>query len=239
MYLAWSMYRWLADSADADLYGPALVAQEAQNYVNSSTADFVPLAACAPGAGSACLGAGGHSVDGLTVFRSHFTPTGVTTGCSALDNGTVQDTVEPSGETFSGIAGGNTLGGGTECGGDVGGLIYGPFGISSPSVTYATWKAGTETHGKGWELTYKNGDHFSQPADAFGANLTIICTDSTGVQTVTNTTVGFFTSSTAIYVAAPNPDTNLNIACKVIDNNITHAAATSTQDGSTYHSKHQ
>ena len=218
MYKAWSIYRWVAQST-TDPYGPSLVAQEAQNYVNSDVADFVPFSACAPGTGSACLP--GAPTDGLAVYRSHFKAAGTTEICPTVTN---PDNGAATGANA--VDGGNTLGGGPECGGDVGGLIEGPFGTNSPSVTYATWKAGTKTVNKGWALTWKNGDKFNSATDAAGQPITITCTDASGKQSVTNTTVGFFTSATSIYAAVPNPDTNLLIACKVVDANISHAAAT-------------
>lgn len=221
VYKAWSMYRWVALST-GDPYGPSLVSQEAQNYVDGDVADFVPFSACAPGTGSSCLP--GAPTDGLAVYRSHFSPTGVTYLCTG-------DPTKPYNGAATGANGedgGNALGV-NECGGDVGGLINGgtqaAFGTNSPSVTYATWKAGTETKGKGWGLTYKNGDHFSATADAAGNPITITCTDSSGAQRVTQTTVGFFTSTTAIYALAPNPDTDLSIACRVVGENIAHGAA--------------
>lgn len=222
LYKAWSIYRWVAP-VTSDPYGPSLVAQEAQNYVDGDVADFVPFSACAPGAGSSCLP--GSPTDGLSVYRSHFTPAGVSEVCPTAthpDNGAASGA--------NGKDGGNSLGGGPECGGDVGGLINGgtqaAFGTNSPSVTYATWKAGTETKGKGWSLAHKNGDLFNSVTDAAGSPITIICTDASGKQTVTDTTVGFFTSTTTIYALTPNPDTNLLIACRVTGANTTHAAAT-------------
>jgi len=224
-YLAWSMYRWISSGSNTDPYGPALVSQEAQNYVSGSDADFVPLSACAPGTGSTCLST--SPTDGLSVFRSHFTPSGVTTGCSSLSNGSV---------TTAAANGANTLGGGTECGGDVGGLIYGPWGINSPQVSWVTWTT-THTANKGYKLTHKSGDAFTSSQPANGSSVTLTCTDSTGVQNIVNTTV--VNSSGTIYAAVTNPDTTTGIACKLVGPSITHNAATSTQDGSSYHSKHQ
>jgi hypothetical protein len=230
LYKAWSIYRWVALST-SDPFGPSLVSQEAQNYVDGDVADFVPLSACAPGAGNSCLP--GSPTDGLAVYRSHFSPSGVTYLCPG--------TTKPFNGTATGANGkdgGNTLGVG-ECGGDVGGLINGgtqaAFGTNSPSVTYVTWKAGTKTTNKGWALAYKNGDHFNATTDAAGSPITIICTDGNGKQTVTQTTVGFFTSATSIYASVPNPDTNLNIICQVIDANLSHGAAS----GAGVLSKHQ
>jgi hypothetical protein len=220
LYKAWTLYRWIAQSS-TDPYGPSLVAQEAQNYVNEDVADFIPFAACPPGQGNTCS----TPTDGLSVYRSHFKPAAVTEKCP-----TTADPSNGSATTANTNDGGNTLGGGPECGGDVGGLIGGgtqtAFGISSPSAAYVTWKAGTETKGKGWAVTYKNGDKFSASADAAGTAITLICTDADGSQSITQTTIGAYSSATAIYAAVPNPDTNLTIACQLISGNITHGTAT-------------
>lgn len=227
-YKAWSLYRWLVLSSDTDPSGPLKVAQEAQNYVDGAIADFVPFLACAPGTYPCTTG----STDGLSVFRSHFTPTGVslTSDCT-LSNGSINP---PTGA--NGFDGGNGLGGGTECGGDVGGLVYGPFGTDTPSETYVTWTT-THTTGKGYKLTYKNGDKPTATQPPNGSSVTLICTDSTGVQNVVNTTVT--NSAGTLYAAVTNPDTTTTIGCELINASFTHGAASATQDGSTYHSKHQ
>jgi hypothetical protein len=217
LYKAWTIYRWVTTST-SDPYGPSLVSQEAQNYVDGQIADFIPFAACAPGTGSACLS--GTPTDGLAVYRSHFKPTGVTEVCPSTspNNG--------SASNANNTDGGNSLGGGDECAGDVGGLINGgtqaAFGTNSPTVTYATWKDGTATKNKGWEVTWKNGDHFDPTADAVGQPVTLVCTNNAGVQTVTNTTVEYYLSTLDIYVSVPNPGPTDTIACRVQGGNITH-----------------
>ena len=224
LYKAWSLYRWIA-VPNTDPSGPAKVAQEAQNYVDGAIADFIPFQACTPGTYPCTTGL----TDGLSLFRSHFTPTGVVlTGSCTLSNGSVT----PS----NGFDTGNDLGGGTECGGDVGGLVYGPFGTTTPSESYVTWTT-THTVNKGYKLTWKNGDKFTTSQPANGSSVTLICTDSTGVQNVVNTTV--VNSAGSIYAAVANPDTTTTIGCELIAGSFTHGSASSTQDGSTYHSKHQ
>ena len=224
-YLAWAVQRWIAN-ASSDPYGPSRLAQEAQNYVNQDITDFVPFSACPVGQLTCTT-----PTDGLNVFRSHFTPSGVTTGCT-LSNGTVT--------TANAFNGGNTLGGGGECGGDVGGLMYGPFGTDTPQLTWVTWSNSLTTH-KGYKLTYKNGDKFTASNPATGSAITLTCTYSTGAQTITNTTVGDNTggASPSVYASVPNPDTSATIACRLVGAPFTHAAATSTQDGTAYDSKHQ
>jgi hypothetical protein len=236
MYKAWSIYRWIA-IPNTDPYGPALVSQEAQNYVDSDVADFVPFAACAPGTGTACLS--GTPTDGLSVFRSHFSPTSVTYTCNTAtkpSNG-APNTNQNSTDN------GNTLGGGSECGGDVGGLIYGPFGTTSPSVSYVTW-ASAHTANKGYKITYKNGDLLTAGGLAVGNNVSLNCTNNAGVETITNTTVGFNGgTATTVYLSTGNPGT-ITIACKLTDGNITHGAAAAAthgtgQDATAFHSKHE
>ncbi len=226
LYKAWSAYRWIT-IANSDPYGPSELAQEAQNYADGDVADFIPFAACAPGTGNSCLTTTGPT-DSLAVFRSHFTDTGVKEGC-ALSNGSVTDA--------NLLDGGNTLGGGTECGGDVGGLVFGPFGTTSPLVSYVTWKS-TVTKNKGYELTYKNGDKFTAGEPATGSNVALTCVDANGTQHVVETTVELNSAGT-VYVSEPNPDTNTSIACQLLDGNIAHAPASSTENGNSYEKKHQ
>jgi len=213
-YKAWSIYRWIA-VPNSDTYGPAAVAQEAQNYVDQDIADFVPFSACAPGQLSCAT-----PTDGLAVFRSHFTPKGVSlTGVCTLSNGSVT--------TANSSDGGNTLGGGTECGGDVGGLVYGPFGTTGPAVGYVLWTA-TLTAGKGYKVTWKQGDKFVTTWSP-GSDITLA---GQVVQLETNST------ATTLYVNAPNPG-SATIAVSFAGPAITHGAASATQDGTPYHNKHQ
>jgi hypothetical protein len=76
---------------------------KAQDEVDTKLADFVPFATTTAGD------------PGLTVYREHFLLAGVK--------------VTPS----NGAVSGDTLGGGTEAGGDVGGLIQGPFSSAPPT----------------------------------------------------------------------------------------------------------
>jgi hypothetical protein len=226
MYKAWSIYRWLA-IPNNDPYGPSALAQQAQNYVDQQVADFVPFSACAAGETSC-----NTPTDGLGVFRSHFTPAGVTLDCgfgTTLSNGSVS--------TSNAFDDANTLGGGIECGGDVGGLVYGPFGTNSPSVSYVTIGT-TVMHGKGYKVTYKNGDAISGLTD--GTLVSVTCTNASGDEATTATSVEDNVSGT-VYLSSSTPITGNNgtIACMLIDPNITHNPATSAQDGSSYHSKHQ
>lgn len=104
-YKAWSMYRWIVDSStSSDSLGPQALAQAAQNLVDSTVADFVPFATST-------------NSDGLAVYRSHFTQSGVSCAVGSGCNG--------SASTPNKLDGGNSLGGGTEAGGDVGGLVIG------------------------------------------------------------------------------------------------------------------
>jgi hypothetical protein len=149
-YKAWSLYRWIVYTGSSDAYGPEAVAQDAQNRVDSDVADFVPFVAC-PLGDPTC--ASSSPTDGLSVYRSHFTQSGIT--CAALGpcNGAAT--------AGNGFNGGNSLGGFTEGGGDEGGLIEGPFGITTPAAHgYVTWAA-TITTGKGYKVTWKQGDHFA------------------------------------------------------------------------------
>jgi hypothetical protein len=136
-YKAWSVYRWLTPSGDVDPYGPAAVAQSAQDLVDSSVADFVPFATST-------------NSDGLEVYHSHFTQS-ATTG----NNGPAT--------TPNTLDGGNTLGGvGTapqiEAGGDEGGVILGyDFGTVNTA-------AGTGTNAGKCHVSWHSGRKFGFPA---------------------------------------------------------------------------
>ncbi len=216
LYKAWSIYRWVT-TATSDPYGPSLVSQEAQNYVDGDVADFVPFSACAPGTGSSCLPA--NPTDGLAVYRSHFKPTGVTEVCTPdPDNGAA------SGANL--LDGGNSLGGGPECGGDVGGLINGgtqaAFGTNSPTVMQITWKSTLTAH-KGYQITHKNGDAFTNLS--IGEAVAVTCTGSSGAQATTVTTVEDIVGAD-FYLTAANPTTPNTFVCRLVAGNSSHTAAT-------------
>jgi hypothetical protein len=126
-YKAWSIYRWVVYTSElgADPLGPDKLAQAAQDAVDTSIADFVPFHTSS---GS----------DGLEVYRSHFTQTLVANNGSAT--------------AANSLDGGNAMGGGTEQGGDMGGAIVGPNGVSKTST-------GT-VNTNGLTVTYVSGDHF-------------------------------------------------------------------------------
>jgi hypothetical protein len=69
-YGAWSIIRAVTDSTGVNLTNTQALVTAAQNEVNSTTADFVPFV-CTGGA-PLC-----NNEPGLSVFHSHFTPTGV------------------------------------------------------------------------------------------------------------------------------------------------------------------
>jgi len=157
-YKAWSIYRWVT-VPNSDTYGPAAVAQLAQDYVDSDIADFVPFSAC-PTNDPSCSGS--SPTDGLSVYHSHFTQSGITG-----TNGSVT-----TANTFNG---GNTLGGGTEKGGDEGGLIEGPFGITAPYAGYVEWHNATETHDDATvaEVQWKQGAKFAAGAGWVGCTINL------------------------------------------------------------------
>jgi hypothetical protein len=171
-YKVWSIYRWLVPVPDSDPYGPTALAQSAEDNVDSTVADFVPFATSS---GS----------DGLAIYRSHYTQSGVTCTGSDTCNGTAT--------AANTLDGGNTLGLGDN-GGDMGGLIVGPFGISqAPGVVstngYVTTSA-TCTKKKGYKVTFKSGFNFV--ASSAWENQTIVIggvsyTTSPGVLPTTTT----------------------------------------------------
>ncbi|HKM49304.1 MAG TPA: hypothetical protein VJX69_17065 [Terriglobales bacterium] len=170
-YKAWSLYRWVVEDANdgGDIYGPAHLAAATEAAVDTAVADYVPF--CTTG-------------DSLSVYRSHFKDT-VLPAEAAGNNGAASCS--------------STLGGDTEAGGDVGGLVEGPFDITVPTTNgYATW-ATTLTTGKGYKVTWKQGTHFTAGASWEGSTLTIGGTSQT-IASVALTT-------TTLYVGNPNPNT--------------------------------
>jgi len=128
-YKLWSEYRVITDANG--LTNAKTLVNEAQNIVDTTLPDFVPF--------SPQDYSGGTTEPGLDVYRSHFTPFGVTlpsTNCGTTATHGVNDGPIPVGAN-QGTLVSLTLGGdgtqsgvsGTvyECGGDVGGAIQGPF----------------------------------------------------------------------------------------------------------------
>jgi hypothetical protein len=195
-YKAWSVYRWLIANSNigSDPYGFDVVAQTAQDYVDSQVADFVPFLSCPSGdTNPVCTGS---NLDGLDVYRSHFTQSG-----KAGNNG--------SATAVNSFDGGNTLGGGTEAGGDVGGLIEGPFGTTVSTRTGTVTTVATLTKNKGYKVTWKTGINFT--GIAAGDSITINGTANT-VETLDSSTIVYVTNnpgtnSTAVPYSAPVPYT--------------------------------
>jgi hypothetical protein len=134
-YKAWSLYRWLTPTdlaGETDAFGPAHVAQSSQDLVATSVDDFVPF-----------LTSSGN--DGLDVYRSHFTQSGIT--CAAATNPGCNGVLSTS-------SGGSTLGGGTEAGGDEGGAI-----IGWDYATVTTSK-GTGSNSSYCKVQWTKGRHF-------------------------------------------------------------------------------
>jgi hypothetical protein len=187
-YKAWSFYRWLVYNSEigADPYGPDVLAQSAQDNVDTESADFVPFYTST---GS----------DGLDVYRSHFTQSGV-----AGNNGSA--TAANSGD------GGNTLGGGAESGGDVGGAIEGPFGITIPTTNGTATTSSTLTKNKGYKVTWKTGTKFTAGTGWEGGSITINGASYTIANVALTTTTLYVTTNpgdntTAVAFAADFPYT--------------------------------
>jgi hypothetical protein len=187
-YKAWSFLRYLVPNSliGADPYGPDVLAQSAQDNVDTSVADFVPFRTST---GS----------DGLDVYRSHFTQSAV-----AGNNG---DATAPNSED-----GGNTLGGSTEAGGDVGGAIEGPFGITVPTTNGTATTSSTDTKNKGYKVTWKTGTKFTAGTSWEGGSITINGTAYTIANVAVTTTILYVTTNpgantTAVPFAADFPYT--------------------------------
>ncbi len=154
-YKAWSFLRYLVPNSliGVDPYGPDVLAQSAQDIVDTTVSDFVPFYTS-------------DGSDGLDVYRSHFTQSGV-----AGNNGAAT--------AANSLDGGNTLGGSSEAGGDVGGAIQGPFGVTVPNSTGTVTTSGTLTKNKGYKVTWKSGIQFTAGTSWEGGSITINGTDYT------------------------------------------------------------
>jgi hypothetical protein len=183
-YKIWSIYRWDVPSPDPDPLGPTALAQATEDNINNANAvaDFVPF----------------HTTDGsdgLDVYRSHRTITG--TGVTG-SNGTA------TAETPNG----NTLGVG-EKGGDVGGLIEGPFG-ASPTTGYIDTVAVPCVSKKGYALHHEAGDSFKVGTSWDGQTITVAGVDYTVSPGVAQTAAILYVggSSTSTTCSGPVPPAN-------------------------------
>jgi hypothetical protein len=174
-YKAWALERYLVPTAliGTDPYGPDVLAQSEQDKIDTTVSDFVPF-----------YTTGG--TDGLSVYRSHFTSSGV-----AGNNGAATAANE--------FNGGNTLGGADEAGGDVGGAIQGPFGITLPTTTGTVTTSSTDTKNKGYKVTWKSGAKFTAGSGWEGGSITI----NGSSYTIANVAL----TTTALYVTT-NPGAN-------------------------------
>lgn len=174
-YKAWSFERYLVPNTllGSDPYGPDVLAQSEQDNVDNTVTDFVPF-----------YTSGG--TDGLSVYRSHFTQSGV-----APNNGVATAANSENN--------GNTLGGTTETGGDVGGAIEGPFGITVPDTTGTVTTSSTDTKNKGYAVTWKTGSKFTAGTAWEGGSITI----DGASYTIANVAL----TATKLYVTT-NPGTN-------------------------------
>ncbi|MGA7401086.1 MAG: hypothetical protein WCC99_18940 [Candidatus Sulfotelmatobacter sp.] len=184
-YKIWSIYRWDVPSPDTDPYGPTALAQATEDNINNANAvaDFVPFSTS-------------DGSDGLSVYRSHRTIAG--TGITDSNGTATTETVN-----------GNTLGVG-EKGGDVGGLIEGPFGTPYTTGYIDTSTTVPCTPKKGYALHHEAGDDFVAGKTWDGLTITVggvAYTVSTGVaQTATLLYVGG--NSTLTTCSGPVPPAN-------------------------------
>jgi hypothetical protein len=174
-YKAWSFERYLVPVSliGADPYGPDVLAQSEQDNVDTTVTDFVPF-----------YTTGGS--DGLSVYRSHFTQSGVLGNNGAATPANLQNN-------------GSTLGGDTEAGGDVGGAIQGPFGITVADTTGTVTSSSTDTKNKGYAVTWKTGNKFTVGTSWEGGSITINGT----AYTIANVAL----TTTRLYVTT-NPGAN-------------------------------
>ena len=116
-YRSWSLLRVVTDGQGTTNYtNTSRLAAAAQALVNTTTPDFVPF--------SQSCSASGPNEPGLDVYRQHFNQSGVTANDGSLPSG-YSCPAHPGAPAQHLLA--RTLGGGVEAGGDVGGVIEGPF----------------------------------------------------------------------------------------------------------------
>jgi hypothetical protein len=126
-YKAWSIYRMITDSTH-EATAQTLVTK-AQQLVDTNIPDFVPFTPVCATATS------GLNDPGLDVYREHFVPSTIETTPDTItitpNDGSLGATVTC--RVIKATLPALTLGGGTEEGGDVGGVIEGPF-TKNPTV---------------------------------------------------------------------------------------------------------
>ena len=137
--------------------------------------------------------------DGLDVYRSHFTQSGVAGNNGTATAANLEDN-------------GNTLGGSTEAGGDVGGAIQGPFGITVPETTGTVITSSTDTKNKGYKVTWKSGTKFTVGTLWEGGSITINGAEFMIANVALTATVLYVTAdpganTTAVSYAAAFPHT--------------------------------
>ena len=137
-YKAWSLYRWTVYNSNSDPLGPAALATSMQDNIDGTVADFVPFVTTS-------------NSDGLEVYRAHFTQSAK--ACSYAGTGGAQECNGNQTPTET-LTSGNSLGGGSERGGDEGGVI---IGWDHSTVTLAK---GTGTHTGHTHVTKTAGRNF-------------------------------------------------------------------------------
>jgi len=116
------------------------------------------------------------NTDSLDVYRSHYTQLGV-----VGNNGAVS-------------ACNDSLGGGTEAGGDMGGVIEGPF-LAPATATGDVITSGTQTAGKGFKVTWKSGTKFTAGTAWEGLTITINGSNFTISSTAAPTTTVLYATT--------------------------------------------
>jgi ABC-type phosphate transport system substrate-binding protein len=186
-YKAWSMYRWLVYTPDNDANGgPTALATFTRDKIDTTVADFVPFTTTT------------HS-DGMEVYRSHYTQSAHPCTPTSTCNGAVTPT--------EALTDGNSLGGSTESGGDMGGLIMG-WDYSTVTVTKATTTGAhaghshvTKTAGRTFGFSGKDGTHAAgQPLLLEGQTVTI-----NGHSYVVSSAAGEVPTAASLYVTTAAP----------------------------------
>ena len=123
-YTAWSLYRMVTDSSGANNTAVKALIAKAQVVVDTTLPDFVPFNAV-------CGSSSSKDDPGSTVYREHYTTSGVTANDGSLPANVTCTT--GGSRTIKASA----VGGGVEAGGDVGGTIV-HTATAPPATPYPT-----------------------------------------------------------------------------------------------------
>lgn len=245
-YPVWSIYRWVSydcsgsTDPNCSTLGPVALAASTQQAIDTTVADYVPFYTSngSPTGGS----------DGLSVYHSHWTVSGLPKGSCGTSTCTSVVGNNGTPTAANGVNGGNTLGVGDN-GADMGGVIEGPYGTSTFTAGYVT-DTGNCIPKKGWLITHKTnaGSPLFSAKSAWegqtitigGVNYTVAspisagggssCTVATCTPTTTQLWVGANPTSTSTGCTGAHPPAETTGLFYIINEGTPPAASTAATD---------